>query len=183
MVCAPRATSMWNGFAVIVTSDDLIQPVLPFGRTGSSTCTQPSLRSSFTRKTCVTVDVGTSGSYNHGLSNSRAGVDAPGESYTGSFVTELLTVAMCETSAAAMVPTGADVATGRLPSVALPPPPPHPPSAITSAMSSAQQPAGRRDIAAEVTGPLRRDRRGGGQVRCRTWSGAPWWRDPRRWPA
>src|SRR3954447_15102570 len=79
MVCAPRATSMWNGFAVIVTSDDLIQPVLPFGRTGSSTCTQPSLRSSFTRKTCVTVDVGTSGSYNHGLSNSRAGVDAPGE--------------------------------------------------------------------------------------------------------
>ena len=53
---------MRNGFGVRVTSAAFTHPVLPFGRTGRSTCTQPSGRCCFTRNTCGTFEVGTVGS-------------------------------------------------------------------------------------------------------------------------
>src|SRR5438876_5104512 len=80
--CAASSTLMANGSWVTDTSDARIQPVLPFGRTGSSTWTQPSVRCWRTRNTCGTFEVGTLGSTSHGLSSVRAGVAAPGVSYT-----------------------------------------------------------------------------------------------------
>ena len=109
MVWAPSATWMWNGFDVIVTSDALIHPVLPFGRTGSSTCTQPSLRCCSPGTPGGRSTSAQSGRRATGCRSVRAGAGAPGESYTGSFVTVFLAVAMYETSDGAVVLTGADV--------------------------------------------------------------------------
>src|SRR4029079_901153 len=96
MVWAPSSTSIEYGLGWRVTSAAFTQPVLPLGRTGSSTCTQPSERCCLTRNTCGTFEVGTSGSYSHGLSNVRALPLSEGASNTSTLVTAGLTVAMYE---------------------------------------------------------------------------------------
>ena len=44
-----RETTMRIGFVVVMTADLRIQPRVPLGRTGSSTCSHPSLRDAVTR--------------------------------------------------------------------------------------------------------------------------------------
>src|SRR3954464_14842260 len=81
-VCALSDTTTWYGFAVSVTSLPCTHPVLPFGRTGRRTSTQPSARWLLTRKTCGTAEPGLPGSYNHGFGSCWVGAGASGDAYT-----------------------------------------------------------------------------------------------------
>src|SRR4051812_25172390 len=83
MWCVPSSIRMWYGLGITDTSAACTHPVVPFGRTGRYTWTQPGC-SLLTRNTCCTVDDGTVGSTSHGLGRVMVGCVAFGESKTAS---------------------------------------------------------------------------------------------------
>src|SRR5262249_46917074 len=140
--CGARSTWMWYGLTFICTSPARSQPVLPFGRIGNSTRTQPG-RCSWTRNTSGTVGFDGSSSRFQVGPNVIFGCADDGSSNTPARGARTCAITLTPGGRVVVVGTGEDVLgeIGLVPAVrGDPPPPPH------ATASTAATPVARADL-------------------------------------